>query len=203
VAFSGSILLTALAAVPGPLLAAAKGGADAGGDAMAALAGMMTTILVITALIAIPTIVGAWKAFTKAGQPGWAAIIPFYNVYVMNQIAKKEPLWFILYIVGAVICGPLSLVAIVVINLGVAEKFGKGAGYGIGLSFLPFIFWPMLGFGDARYRGGRRSRDYDDDYDDEDEEEEEERPRKKKARDYDEDDEDDRPRKRKSRDYDD
>jgi hypothetical protein len=175
---------------------AANNGADAAaGGIMAFLA----IYLVIIAIIAIPTIIGMWKAFTKAGQPGWAAIIPIYNVYVMNTIAKKEPLWFILYIVGAVICGPLSLVAIVVINLGVAEKFGKGAGYGIGLSFLPFIFWPMLGFGDARYRGGRRRDDY---YDDEDEDEEEERPRKK-SRDYDDEDDDDRPRKKKSRDYDD
>ncbi len=132
---------------------------------------------IFIAVIAILTIAGMWKAFDKAGQPGWAAIVPIYNMYVLNnEIAKKEPMWFILYIVGALICGPLALIAIIVINLAVAEKFGKGAGYGIGLSFLPFIFWPMLGFGSAKYQGGRK-RDYDDDYDDE--EDDDDRPRKK------------------------
>lgn len=164
-------------------------------DADAAAGGIMAFLaiyLVVVLLISLPMIIGMWKAFEKAGQPGWAAIIPIYNLYVMNQVAQKEPIWFILALVGF-LCAPLSLVALVVINLGIAEKFGKGAGYGIGLTFLGFIFWPMLGFGDARYQRKRRRQDY---YEDEDEDEEEERPRKKKSRDYDDDDDDDRPRRR-------
>jgi Family of unknown function (DUF5684) len=197
--------LAGLAFQAEPLFAQARRNANA--DADAAAGGIMAGLviyLVVVLVIAVITIIGMWKVFEKAGQPGWAAIVPFYNMYILNsEIAKKEPMWFILYIVGAVICGPLALIAIIVINLAVAEKFGKGAGYGIGLSFLPFIFYPMLGFGSARYRGGRRSSSYDD-YDDEDEEEEERPRKKKKTRDYDDEDDDDRPRgKRKSRDYDD
>jgi hypothetical protein len=125
--------------------------------------------------IFIVVIAGAWKVFTKAGQPGWAAIVPIYSTYVfVVEIAKKDMMWFILSL--------FIPFAIVVPCMDAAEKFGKERGYGIGLFLLPFIFFPMLGFGDAQYRGGRgRSLDYDDDED----EDEEPRPRKKKRRDDD------------------
>jgi hypothetical protein len=116
-------------------------------------------------------IAGMWKVFEKAGQPGWAAIVPFYNGYVLTcEIAKKEILWFILLFVPFV-----GIVASILISLEVARKFGKSDGFGIGLALLPFIFYPMLGFGDAQYQGSRgRALDFDD------EEEEAPRPKKKK-----------------------
>ena len=88
------------------------------------------------------------EGFAKAGQPGWAAIIPIYQNYVQTQIAGKEILWFILCIIPCT--APIGLI---VVFIGIAERFGKGAGYGLGLFFLAPIFWPMLGFGDARYLG--------------------------------------------------
>ncbi|VTR91404.1 Uncharacterized protein OS=Pirellula staleyi (strain ATCC 27377 / DSM 6068 / ICPB 4128) GN=Psta_1379 PE=4 SV=1 [Gemmata massiliana] len=139
------------------------------GDAVGAglLAGLAAYIAVVFVIFII-TAIGKWKVFEKAGQPGWAAIIPLYDFYVTTQIAKKEILWFILFLVG-IFCFPISIVAvvaIVVVNLEVATKFGKGAGYGLGLSFLPFIFYPLLGFGDARYSGGKKKRASDVDEDD-------------------------------------
>ena len=89
---------------------------------------------------------GLWKVFEKAGQPGWAAIVPFYNLYVLTQIAGREILWFILLLIPLV-----NFVADIIISIDVARKFGKGTGFGLGLAFLPFIFYPVLGFGDARY----------------------------------------------------
>ncbi len=95
-------------------------------------------------------IVGMWKVFEKAGQPGWAALVPFYNMWILTtEIAKKEVLWFILLFVPCV-----QYVAIFLIAIGVAEQFGKGTGYGIGLALLPFVFYPLLGFGDDQYQGG-------------------------------------------------
>ncbi|MEB3232881.1 MAG: DUF5684 domain-containing protein [Leptolyngbyaceae bacterium] len=47
----------------------------------------------------------------------------------------------------------VNLVIAIMVNISVAEKFGKGVGFGIGLSFLGFIFYPWLGFSDATYRG--------------------------------------------------
>lgn len=93
-------------------------------------------------------IAGMWKMFVKAGQPGWAAIVPIYNIIVLIQIAGK-PLWWIVLLFIPLI----NFIAAILLSIAVAEKFGKGAGFGLGLAFLGFIFYPILGFGDARYRG--------------------------------------------------
>lgn len=156
------------------------GGGGGGGGGAGVLAGIAAYLAFVLVLLLI-TFVGMWKVFEKAGQPGWAAIIPFYNFYVMTiLIAKKEMLWFILFLIGSFICGPLAIVASFVVNLEIASKFGKGAGYGIGLTLLPFIFYPMLGFGSARYRGGKSSVVNDFDDEDEEEEDEDDRPRRRR-----------------------
>lgn len=89
---------------------------------------------------------GWWKMFTKAGEPGWAAIIPFYNLWVLNRIGGKPGWWFILYFVPLV-----NLLMIILLYMGVAKKFGEGFIYALGLFFLPIIFFPILGFGRAQY----------------------------------------------------
>lgn len=115
-------------------------------------------LLFYIALIVV-MIAAMWKVFEKAGQPGWAAIIPFYNAYVLTcNIAKKEILWFILFFIPLI-----NIVAAVIVSIEVAKKFGKTELFGVGLAFLGFIFYPMLAFGDAEYEGGRRrSRDEDE-----------------------------------------
>ena len=92
-------------------------------------------------------IVGMWKVFQKAGKPGWASIIPFYNTFVLVEIAGKPILWFVLLFVPCV-----NIVILLMLAMEIAKVFGKGAGFGLGLAFLPFIFYPILGFGDARYQ---------------------------------------------------
>ena len=87
----------------------------------------------------VPTIAGMWKLFEKAGKPGWAAIIPFYNMFVLNEIARKEILWFVLTLIPCV-----NIVAMIVICMDVAKHFGKDPIYGVGLALLPFIFFPLL-----------------------------------------------------------
>src|SRR6266566_1470050 len=76
-----------------------------------------------------------WKVFTKAGEPGWAAIIPIYNYVVLDRIAGRPGWWLLLWI----LLGPI---AYIVISFDLAKRFGKGAGFAIGLILLPFIFWP-------------------------------------------------------------
>ncbi|MBP3959292.1 hypothetical protein J8F10_28950 [Gemmata sp. G18] len=126
------------------------------------LAGLMIYLVIVFAL-AIISIVGMWKVFEKAGQPGWAAIVPFYNLYILTvEVAKKEILWFILLVIGFVVCGPLALIALFVVNIEVAKKFGKDALFGIGLTLLGFIFYPILGFGSAQYASGKKRRSRDD-----------------------------------------
>ena len=100
--------------------------------------------------IIILWIAGMWKTFSKAGQPGWAAIIPIYQLIVLCQVAGRPIWWFLLLL----ICFPIFYI---IICIDIAKRFGKGGGFAVGLIFLPFIFFPMLGFGSAQYQGGAPS----------------------------------------------
>jgi len=102
---------------------------------------------VVYLAIAILVIAALWKVFTKAGQPGWACLVPIYNILVLLKITGKPAWWVILFFVPIA-----NLVIAIIVAIALAEKFGKGAGYGIGLAFLPVVFYPMLGFGSATYK---------------------------------------------------
>ena len=91
-------------------------------------------------------IVAWWKIFSKAGQPGWAAIIPIYNCIVWCKIVGR-PAWWVLLLL---ICFPIFLI---ILSIDLAKSFGKGAGFGLGIAFLGIIFLPILGFGSAQYQG--------------------------------------------------
>ena len=91
-----------------------------------------------------------WTVFAKAGQPGWAILIPIYNAYILLKIAERPVWWMLLYLVPVV-----NFVIGFIITLDLAKGFGKGLGYGLGLYFLGFIFFPILAFGDAVYVGRR------------------------------------------------
>lgn len=104
-------------------------------------------ILVIFA-ICIVMIIAEWKLFKKAGQPGWAAIVPFYNAYVLTKITWGNG-W--LFLLGFLPLGNIIFLIFTWIKL--AKAFGKGGGYAAGLFFVPFIFLPMLAFGGAVYQG--------------------------------------------------
>ena len=117
--------------------------------AAAAAAGGFGLFMLIYFALIILMIVGMWKMFDKAGKPGWAAIIPIYNGIVMLEIAGK-PIWWILLLMVPFV----NFVIVVLLYLAIAERFGKGGGFAVGLLLLPFIFFPMLGFGDATYQGG-------------------------------------------------
>ncbi|MCB0880111.1 MAG: signal peptidase I [Thermoleophilia bacterium] len=103
--------------------------------------------LIYIALIVV-VIAGWWKTFEKAGQPGWGAIIPIYNAYLLLKIAGRPGWWLILLLIPFV-----NLIVAIIVSIDVATSFGKGTGFGLGLALLGFIFYPMLGFGDAQYSG--------------------------------------------------
>ena len=107
--------------------------------------GFGTTMWVILALVLV-SVVGVWMVFVKAGRPGWASIIPIYNVFVLVDIVGKPWWWVILLLVPIV-----GFVMAILISIALAERFGKGPLYGLGLALLGFIFYPMLGFSDATY----------------------------------------------------
>ena len=91
-------------------------------------------------------IVSMWKVFVKAGKPGWACIVPIYNIIVLLDIAGKPLWWIILCLIPFV-----NFIVIILIYVGVAKNFGKGVGFAIGLVLLGIIFFPILAFGDAKY----------------------------------------------------
>ena len=107
----------------------------------------MAFLFVIYLVVIVLTIAGLWQIFVKAGEPGWAAIIPFYNLWIYVKISGKEAFWFILFLIPCV-----NIVAAIVVSMALAERFGKEPVYGIGLAFLPFVFYPMLGFGQDQYQ---------------------------------------------------
>lgn len=88
-----------------------------------------------------------WKVFVKAGQPGWGILIPIYNVYLILKIAKRPGWWLILYLIPVV-----NLIIAIIIQFDIAKNFKKGVGFGFGLLLLGFIFYPILAFGDAKYK---------------------------------------------------
>jgi predicted RNA-binding Zn-ribbon protein involved in translation (DUF1610 family) len=106
--------------------------------------------LVILAIIGIIQIISVWIIFGKAGQPGWAILIPFYNMWVWALVADK-PGWvgLLIYPAGMIpYVGLLAQLAIwIVITIGVAKTFNRGIGFGLGLCFLPMVFYPILAFG--------------------------------------------------------
>lgn len=106
--------------------------------------------LIMPLAIVILMIAAQWKVFTKAGQPGWACLIPIYNIYVMTQIARK-PAWWLAMILLVPIAN--IVFGIMLLN-GISKAFGKSEGFTAGLIFLGIIFWPILGFGSAQYEGG-------------------------------------------------
>ena len=89
-------------------------------------------------------IAACWKIFTKAGQPGWASIIPIYNWYILCKIVGRPGWWVILLLIPFV-----NFIVGIILCIDLAKSFGKGVGFGIGLILLGVIFFPILGFGSA------------------------------------------------------
>lgn len=118
-------------------------GNDAGG-----IMAVMGVFMIIFLAFAVVMIIASWKIFTKAGKPGWAAIIPIYSAIVLLEIVGKPIWWIILFIVPIV----NIVIAIIVVHR-LSVSFGKDVGMTILLLILPIIGYPILAFGDAKYLG--------------------------------------------------
>lgn len=115
----------------------------------------MAVVIIIYLAILIFMIATMWKIFTKAGQPGWACIIPIYNLVIMLKIAGK-PVWWIAIILLVPI---VNYVFLIMMLHGISKNFGHGAGFTVGMIFLGIIFFPILAFGDSKYLGATASTD--------------------------------------------
>jgi hypothetical protein len=117
----------------------------ADGGAFAALFGVL---LIPWIIISVIVIISYWKIFTKAGKPGWAAIIPIYNVIVLLEIVGKPIWWLFLFFVPCV-----NIIFLIwTVNL-LSKSFGQSEGFTVGLLLLGVIFYPILAFGNYQYQG--------------------------------------------------
>jgi uncharacterized membrane protein YhaH (DUF805 family) len=105
-------------------------------------------LLLLWLAFIVIVIAGLAKVFQKAGQPWWGAIIPIYNVYLMIKIAGRPGWWIVLFLIPLV-----NFIIWLIVTNDISKSFGHGIGYTLGLLFLPFIFYPVLGFGNSTYRG--------------------------------------------------
>lgn len=116
-------------------------------------------------------IVGQWKMFKKAGKKGWEAIIPYYNTWVLIEISECKWWFFLIYIGSIMLTNTINIndyavfnyfiyilfgvivnyVVMYFINYNIAKKFNKDVGFAIGLTLLPYVFYPILGLGKSEY----------------------------------------------------
>ena len=115
----------------------------------AALLGTLAVFGIIGLIFAVVGIIVMWKVFTKAGQPGWASIIPIYNLYVLTQIGGRPGWWTILLLIPGV-----NVIVFAILSIDIAKSFGKDAVFGVvGLWLFSIIGFAILAFGGAQYRG--------------------------------------------------
>ena len=115
-------------------------GSDAGAGGVGIVMGLIWLAVIVLMIASI------WKVFTKAGQPGWAALVPIYNIVILLKIVGK-PLWWIIGFLIPIV----NFVVAILVMVALAKAFGKGVGFAIGLLLLGFVFFPMLAFSDAKY----------------------------------------------------
>ena len=146
---------------------------------IATLGVVILVIGLISLIVGIICIVAAWKYFKKAGKPGWACIIPYYNTYVQCEIGGTKVMWFVISIAGSLVgaglsslggddpnaiisllsfaCSVMSIVASIIIMHNVFKSFGYGAGMTVLFIFFPIIPILILGFGKCAYLGPQGS----------------------------------------------
>lgn len=100
----------------------------------------------IWVLLLVAVLVGMWKVFEKAGRQGWEAIVPIYNLYVLTIIVG-QPWWLVILCFIPIV----GIFAIAFLSYKLAERFGQSIAFTVGMVLVPFVFYPLLGFGEAKY----------------------------------------------------
>lgn len=139
---------------------------------VAAALGILGILLIPFLIAAILVIIAKFKMYKKAGEEGWKCLIPYYNTWTECKFVGLNTNWVWILLGSSVISAFLDDVAIislaaaivtlyfnVLLSVSVAQSFGKDTGFGIGLLFLPYVFYPILGFGKAEYVGARPMKD--------------------------------------------
>jgi len=122
---------------------------NTGAGGLGALLAVGGPMMIVALALAVVLIIGLWKVYVKAGQPGWAVLIPFYNVYILLKIAGRPGWWLVLCLIPLV-----NIVIALMVAIDVAKAFGQSAVFGVVLLFLlSGIGYLVLGFGNYKYVG--------------------------------------------------
>ncbi len=137
------------------------------------LAGFFVVIvffILIALIFCLMKIIGTWRILSKAKQPGWGAIIPFYNTYLLCKISGVNPWWIVIClfspilnvipIVGTLACGAISIYFMILLNVSLARSFKKDDSFAIGLILLAPIFYLILGCNNSEYEGENSMEDF-------------------------------------------
>jgi hypothetical protein len=118
-------------------------------------------MVIIALAAAIIQLIATMKIFKKAGKPGWAAFVPGYSNVLTCEIGGIDPRWVLIELYSGIVCiipliGFLAYLAVIIYylilaNVSLARAFGKSDGFAVGLILLPVVFYPILGFGSAKY----------------------------------------------------
>ncbi|MCR5624293.1 MAG: DUF5684 domain-containing protein [Lachnospiraceae bacterium] len=140
-------------------------------DGMSKLVELMSsgTASTISLAISILYIIAEWKILSKAGEPGWKALIPIYNIYMQYKISwKGSVFWGILGLIvlegiltgiggiGLALSGIIGIALFIISIMSLyylSKSFGHGVGFTLGLLLLSPIFILILGLGSSRYVG--------------------------------------------------
>src|SRR3984885_9493097 len=121
---------------------------DSSASSAAAVAVIFGALLIPILIMAVIMIISHWKIYEKAGKPGWAAIVPIYNIIVLLEIVGKPVWWIILFLIPCV-----NFIFLVwTVNL-LSKSFGQSEGFTVGLLLLGIVFYPILAFGNYQYLG--------------------------------------------------
>jgi hypothetical protein len=102
---------------------------------------------VLTVAVSVLGVAGMWRVYEKAGEPGWACLVPIYNFIVLLRIAGER--WWCIFLL---LIPGINAAVYLLVTLDVARRFGKGILFGLGLLWAGFVFYPILGFGNAKYQ---------------------------------------------------
>lgn len=145
----------------------------AAGAAAGGLIGGLLVFLVVFLLICLAFVVlqviGTWKVLKKADQPGWGALVPFYNQYLLCKITGVNPWWILIVVLSPIlniipVIGSLASMAasiyfLILLNVSLARSFGKEDGFAVGLILLAPIFYFILGIKEDKYQGPKPMND--------------------------------------------
>lgn len=118
---------------------------------VATILGLGLLFWLVVIALAILTLVAKWKLFKKANVDAWESLIPIHSDVVELQLSGIKTYWYFLNLIA--ICGIGPLVLLFWKSIALSKAFGKGTGFGVLMAFFPFVCYPILAFGNAKYVG--------------------------------------------------